>query len=127
MRIMEITETVHKRSAENPVFIKIKQVLRKIVLLTVFGALLGVLQGWAAARTYKPEYEAGFATGFLHGMLLPAALPGLLMGHDVPIYAPNNTGVPYKIGLILGIDACGTIFFGISFWQRQKRPPEMKS
>ena len=54
---------------------------------------------------------------------MPAALPGLLMGNDLPIYAPNNSGRAYKIGYILGLNSCGTCFFGIAFWQprRQRR------
>ena len=58
--------------------------------------------------------------GVLHGMLMPAALPGLLMGNDLPIYAPNNTGRTYNIGYAFGVNCCGTLFFGISFWQPRR-------
>ena len=96
----------------------------KIIVLTAFTVALGFAQGWASTHTYKPEHVAGFHLGLLHGMLMPAALPGLIMGHDLPIYAPSNSGRPYNIGYILGINACGTIFFGVSFWQpRRFRQP----
>lgn len=95
--------------------------LSRLAMLTVMGLLLGLAQGWAAARTYKPNYEAGFHTGILHGMLMPAALPGLLLGQKIPIYAPNNSGNPYEIGYIFGINTCGLLFFGSAFWQRQKK------
>ncbi|MGB7769395.1 MAG: hypothetical protein WBN22_11160 [Verrucomicrobiia bacterium] len=85
-----------------------------LVLLTV---ILGLAQAWAASRCYKPEHVAGFHMGLLHGMLMPAALPGMLMGNDPPIYAPNNSGRPYKIGYILGLNTCGTVFFGVAFWR----------
>ena len=39
---------------------------------------------------------------------MPAALPGLVGGNDLPIYAPNNLGRPYKIGYIVGLNTCGT-------------------
>ena len=60
---------------------------------------------------------AGFRTGLLEGALMPAALPGLLGGKDLPIFAPNNVGRGYKIGYILGLNTCGTFFYGVAFWQ----------
>ena len=75
---------------------------------------LGFVQGWASSRCYKPDHVAGFHMGVLHGILMPAALPGLLMGNDLPIYAPNNSGRTYNIGYALGVNSCGTIFFGVS-------------
>lgn len=98
-----------------------KVIASKIVVLTVLGVALGFGQGWASSRTYKPEHVAGFHLGLLHGMLMPAALPGLLLGKDLPIYAPNNSGRAYNIGYIFGINTCGTIFFGIGFWQPRRR------
>jgi hypothetical protein len=48
---------------------------------------------------------------------MPTALPALLMGNDLPIYAPNNVGRAYNIGYIFGINACGMLFFGVGFWR----------
>ena len=100
---------------------KAQVVIIKIIVLTALSVALGVTQGWASSRTYKADHVAGFQLGLLHGMLMPAALPGLLMGHDLPIYAPNNAGRAYNIGYIFGINTCGTIFFGIGFWQPRRR------
>jgi hypothetical protein len=100
---------------------KTKVMIIKFCALTVLGLGLGLAQGWASSRHYKSEQAAGFHRGVLHGILMPAALPGLLMGNDLPIYAPNNSGRPYNIGFILGINLCGTVFFGIGFWQRRRR------
>ena len=102
-------------------FSEAKVMAVKIIALTALGVALGLTQGWALSRTYQPGRVAGFRLGILHGMLMPAALPGLLMGHDLPIYAPDNSGRPYNIGYILGINTCGTIFFGIGFWQPRRR------
>jgi hypothetical protein len=98
-----------------------KELLVKFVILTLFTAALGFAQGWATTRYYKPEQMPGLRMGFLHGFLMPAALPGLVMGHDLPIYASNNQGPPYKIGYIIGLNTCGTIFFGISFVPLRRR------
>ena len=88
----------------------------KNVLICVFVGLLIYLQSWAAKSSYSPENQADFKIGLLHGALMPAALPGLIGGHNLPIYAPNNSGPNYKIGYILGINMCGAIFFGLAYW-----------
>ncbi len=100
---------------------KAKLITIKIVVLTALALALGFVQSWASSRCYKPDQVAGFHMGVLHGILMPAALPGLLMGNDLPIYAPNNTGRTYNIGFAVGVNCCGTIFFGISFWQPRRR------
>ena len=100
---------------------KKKVFIVKLVALTAISLALVFAQGWAAPRYYQPDYVAGFYTGMLEGALMPAALPGLLGGHDVPIYAPNNDGRGYKIGYILGLNTCGTFFFGVAFWQPRQR------
>jgi hypothetical protein len=54
---------------------------------------------------------------------MPVALPSLLLGRDVPIYAPINTGRTYKLGYIAGINLCGLVFFGAAFRQPRKQAP----
>ena len=93
----------------------------KFTILTLICLVLGLLQGWAASRFYRADYVAGFHVGMLQGALMPAALPALLMGNDVPIYAAANVGRLYKIGYILGINICGTVFFGVAMWQSRRR------
>jgi hypothetical protein len=100
---------------------KAKEITIKIVALTALTLALGFAQGWASSRYYRPDHVAGFHMGILHGMLMPAALPGLLMGNNLPIYAPNNSGRTYNIGFAVGVNCCGTLFFGISFWRPRKR------
>jgi cytosine/uracil/thiamine/allantoin permease len=90
-------------------------ITRKLVTLLVAGLLLGWAYVWAAPRLYLPETVASFWRGTAHGALMPAALPSLLMGNDVPIFAPNNDGRIYKIGYIAGINLCGLVFFGLAF------------
>jgi len=100
---------------------KAKLIIIKIIALTALSLALGFTQGWASSRCYQPDHVAGFCLGLLEGALMPAALPGLVAGKDLPIYAPNNSGPPYKIGYILGLNTCGTLFFGIAFWQPRQR------
>lgn len=100
-----------------------KVITIKIIALTVISLALIFGQSWAAPRYYQPDYIAGFYTGLLEGALMPAALPGLMAGKDVPIYAPNNEGRGYKIGFILGLNGCGTLFFGVAFWQPRRKLP----
>ena len=98
-----------------------KQVAVKATILILLGLLFGFAHGWAAKRFYSPERVAGFHSGVIQGALMPTAMPGLLMGNDLPIYAPNNTGRCYKIGFLLGVNTCGILFFGIGFWPMRKR------
>ena len=100
---------------------KIKLIIFKIIALTAISLALCSTYDWASSRYYKADYVAGFHTGLLEGALMPAALPGLLGGRDLPIYAPNNLGRAYKIGYILGLNTCGTFFFGVAFWQPRPR------
>jgi hypothetical protein len=98
-------------------------IVLKTILIFSFVALLAYLQGWASKSSYNPENQADFKMGILHGILMPAAFPGLLAGHDLPIYAPNNSGRNYKIGYILGINTCGTVFFGLAYWGMGRKSP----
>lgn len=93
-----------------------KQIAVKMAILVLLGLVFGFGHGWAASRFYGPERVAGFHLGVVHGALMPAALPSLLMGKDLPIYAPKNIGRGYNIGFLLGVNFCGTLFFGVGFW-----------
>jgi hypothetical protein len=106
--------------AEKPGFSIIKFLIIKFLGITILVAVLVYLQAIAAKNTYDSDHQADIKLGVLHGMLMPAALPGLFGGHDLPIYAPNNTGRGYKIGYILGINTSGTLFFGAVFWRPKK-------
>ena len=87
--------------------------------------LLAIVIGWVLQRSAEAlnrgNERAGFARGLLHGAMMPLAFPNLLVGKDVPIYAVDNTGVPYKLGYTAGVNACGAIFFGAWFWRWSRR------
>ena len=89
--------------------------LRKALTLAVVTLVFGWFYGWASPWAFPKDRVAGFKYGVLHGALMPLSLPTLLIGKDVPIYAPDNSGRSYKIGYICGINACGLLFFGAAF------------
>jgi hypothetical protein len=94
---------------------RIRHWLRKALTLAVVTVVFGWFYGWASPWAFPKDHPADFKYGVLHGALMPLSLPTLLLGKDVSIYAPDNTGRAYKIGYICGINACGLLFFGAAF------------
>ncbi len=86
----------------------------------VFAAILGLVVGFTLHKLDEITSPAGFGRGMIHGALMPMSFPNLIVGHDVTIYAANNTGVPYKLGYALGVNGCGFIFFGLLFWRLKR-------
>jgi hypothetical protein len=93
----------------------LQRCLRKALTLAIVTVVFGWFYGWASPWAFPKNRVADFKYGVLHGALMPLSLPTLLLGQDVPIYAPDNTGRSYKIGYICGINACGLLFFGAAF------------
>lgn len=94
---------------------------KKLIVFFVTMLLLTWFYGWVAAGAYPKSRTLGFGHGVLHGALMPMALPGLVMGKDVEIFATNNSGRPYKIGYICGINLCGLVVFGSLFWKPKRK------
>ncbi len=94
---------------------------RRILSRLVFYLLLATAIGWTLNRIGKSMQRspraAGFGRGLIQGALMPMAMPNLLVGNDVAIYSQNNTGLTYKLGYTVGVNACGAIFFGFFFWR----------
>jgi len=95
----------------------IKTILRKIVTLAAVTVIFGWLYSWASPWAFAPDRTADFKYGLLHGAMMPLSLPSLVIGRDVPIYDPNNSGRIYKIGYICGVNICGLVFIGPLFWR----------
>lgn len=98
------------------------RIIRKIAPLIVVTLFFGWFFAWAAPVAFPVRHTFGFAGGMLHGALMPMALPSLLLGKNVEIYAPDNSGRIYKIGYIVGINVCGLFFFGSAFWRPNRHP-----
>jgi hypothetical protein len=88
-----------------------------LILAFMIGWVLNQLAQRLDRSNNRP---AGFARGLVQGALMPASMPNLLIGHDVVIYAVNNNGVFYKLGYTMGVNACGTIFFGLFSWRLKR-------
>jgi flagellar biogenesis protein FliO len=99
---------------------RVLAVARRLALLVAFGLVIGWMLGRAEFALAKRPEPAGFGLGVLQGALMPLAMPNLFFGHDVPIYAANNTGRTYKLGYTLGVNGCGLIFFGFFFWRLRR-------
>jgi hypothetical protein len=95
----------------------LKRWLLKASLMALAAVAFGYLYAYAAPRAFPLLPIPGFRYGVLHGALMPMALPSLVLGRDVPIYSPINSGRLYKIGYIVGINLCGLVFFGPLFWR----------
>ena len=101
----------------------LKKLLRKAASVIIVGVIFGWIYAWASPWAFPRDKPAGLTYGMLNGALMPMALPSLLMGKDVEIYSPNNSGRIYKIGYTIGINICGLIFFGSAFWSPAKKHP----
>jgi hypothetical protein len=101
--------------------------LKKAAVFLTVAVILGWFYGWASPWAFPREHRAGFGYGMLHGALMPMALPSLVMGKDVDIYTMNNSGRPYKLGYIAGINLCGLVFFGSAFWRSARTTPPVPS
>lgn len=95
--------------------------------LVVVGIVFGWLYAFAGPKLFPKDAPAGFYYGILHGAFMPMAMPSLVIGKDVPIYAPNNTGRFYKLGYTFGINICGFFFFGLAFAKPKPRSPDVNA
>ena len=101
----------------------------KIPLRLLFYVMLATAVGWTlnrlAVSMERSPRPAGFSRGIVQGALMPMAFPNLLVGNDVTIYSQNNTGLTYKLGYTVGVNAAGLFFFGL-FFQRLRRWKRIK-
>ena len=73
-------------------------------LILCCGLLLALTACAPENHTYK---EYGFFSGIWHGICLPFALVGKLFGSDIGLYAKNNSGFLYWLGLLFGLSILG--------------------
>jgi hypothetical protein len=94
-------------------------VRRHWVIRLAIMAVTAYLFAWACGVAMKADSKIttppGLFRGMLHGAMMPVAWPALLAGHDQEIYAQTNSGVTYKLGYSLGVNASGLFFFGWLF------------
>ncbi|MDB6023718.1 MAG: hypothetical protein JWQ04_3575 [Pedosphaera sp.] len=119
-----MTETQVKAArAASPV----RKILMRILSVLLVAVVIGCVSRVLTSLANKDPGPAGFARGMVHGALMPCALPNLLVGNDVTIYAPVNTGRTYKLGYTVGVNSCGAVFFGIFFWRLNRWRKRVKA
>lgn len=89
----------------------------RICLIVVVASFVGWALNRSAQSIDRGTTPAGFGLGVIHGAMMPCALPTLLWGRDVSIFASNNSGRVYKLGYTVGVNMCGALFFGFSYWR----------
>ena len=99
---------------------RLLRILFRLAIIIAIGVSIGWLLNYVHATFEKHAEPAGFPRGVLQGALMPMTMPNLIFGHDVAIYAANNTGRTYKLGYTVGVNGCGLIFFGV-FFRRLRR------
>lgn len=95
-------------------------ILRLSLSVVLAFVIAGTLHGLLKRMDGSDGRPAGLGKGMVHGALMPLALPSLLVGDDVQIYAPVNTGRAYKLGYITGVNACGLVCFSYFFWRGRR-------
>jgi hypothetical protein len=108
-----------KMSAPAPPESSVRRVLKllcRVLIVIVMATLIGTALDHLAGSV-NHSAPAGFGQGALQGAMMPFAMPNLMMGKDVTIYAPDNTGLGYKLGYTVGVNLCGLLFFGLFFYR----------
>ena len=96
---------------------KVALVMCRIVVAIMLTCGFGWILNRSVTAANKSATPAGFGRGMLHGALMPGAWPYLIVGKDVVIYAENNAGRLYKLGYTMGVNGCGALFFGVSYYR----------
>lgn len=100
--------------------LRLLRIVFRLAIILAIGFSIGWLLNCVHETFEKRPEPAGFPRGVLQGALMPMTMPNLIFGHDVAIYAANNTGRTYKLGYTVGVNGCGLIFFGV-FFRRLRR------
>lgn len=106
---------------------RVFRILIRMLMVAVVAVSIGWIVQRCSASLDRDAAPAGFARGMLHGAIMPMAMPNLLIGQEVNIYAPNNTGHSYKLGYTAGVNVCGLLFFGYFFWRLNRTRRELQS
>ncbi len=81
-----------------------------ILLILIASASILVLSGCANKEVVSAclkGHTFGFWGGLLHGIIAPVDLILMLFRDDITVYAPNNNGIWYAFGFVLGSGGWG--------------------
>lgn len=74
-------------------------------------AIILILGFTSCAPQGNSFFEYGFFFGVWHGIIFPFSLMGKMAGLHIGIFADNNSGVMYWLGVIFGITIDMGIFY----------------
>lgn len=100
---------------------KQRQNLNPVVFL-----LLGLIILFASCANNEPVeacvhgHTYGFLYGLWHGIIAPINFIFMIFRNDITVYAPNNTGVWYALGFLIGSGGWG-ILGGKTLGRRRRR------
>jgi hypothetical protein len=82
-----------------------------VILALVFMSCAPGNENWN--QEINPGNKAGFWAGIWHGAIIIVTFIVSLFTNDVGIYEINNTGWPYNLGFIIGLNiSIGGMFSG---------------
>jgi len=93
------------------------QVIKIAALVVISLALASAMTG-PRPGLMRPSGCVAFFTGMMHGALMPPPCRPWYSGKDLPILPRTMLDEATKIGFILGLNTCGTLFFGVGFYKR---------
>lgn len=106
---------------------RLGRLLARLLIVAIVAMSLGWIVQRSSAALDRDPSPAGFFRGVLHGAIMPMAMPNLIVGLDVTLYAPNNTGRTYKLGYTAGVNVCGLLFFSYFSWRIRSTRREIKA
>jgi hypothetical protein len=96
---------------------RLMAVATRVAVIMLIAFVVGLTLNRIEAVLKRNAQPAGFGRGVIQGALMPMSMPNLIVGHDITIYSLNNTGISYKLGYTAGVNGCGALFFGLTFWR----------
>ena len=84
-----------------------KDNLSKIILIAFAILLITSCSNYEDASACLDGKTYGFWSGLWHGIIAPIDLIAMLFQDDVSVFAPNNNGLWYSFGFVLGSGGWG--------------------
>ncbi len=85
---------------------------QKIRSFFLFATIILLMSSCSNAENIEPCLDGqtyGFLSGLWHGIIAPIDLIAMLFRDDVTVYAPNNNGVWYALGFLIGSGGWGIL------------------
>ncbi len=91
-------------------FLKTRSMVPFVAMALLFVLALAGCSNYEDVSACVEGKTYGFWNGLWHGIIAPIDLIAMIWREDVTVYAPNNNGIWYAFGFVLGSGGWG--FFG---------------